>query len=185
MSRAINIRKPKLAELHQLHRILESEATPALRRRAEAVLLHIAGLDAMQIAAALDAHVNTVRADLHAFGRKGVPGILAQGRRGSPRSLTEAQEEALRKVAQEPPSHWGLPWSRWSLSKLRDFVIRRRTVKTISREHLRRVLKKGACAFAESKKRSKAMIHAERQFWPVYAGFGTTCHPEACCSSLM
>jgi hypothetical protein len=36
-----------------------------------------------------------------------------------------------------------LPFARWSLAKLRAYLIRHRVVQAISREHLRRVLKKG------------------------------------------
>jgi hypothetical protein len=37
----------------------------------------------------------------------------------------------------------GLPYGRWSLSKFRDYLIGHGVVREISREHLRRVLKKG------------------------------------------
>ncbi|MGA9923653.1 MAG: hypothetical protein WBQ29_09635, partial [Isosphaeraceae bacterium] len=42
----------------------------------------------------------------------------------------------------QAPTTLGLPLGRWSLAKLRAYLIRQRIVPTISREHLRRVLKK-------------------------------------------
>jgi hypothetical protein len=44
----------------------------------------------------------------------------------------------------------GLPYGRWSLAKFRDYLIRHRGLPPVSREHLRRLLKKGGCAFAVS-----------------------------------
>ena len=52
----------------------------------------------------------------------------------------------------------GLPYSRWTLAKLRAYLIRERLVKAISREHLRRVLKKGVTASATCGVSSSAPI---------------------------
>jgi hypothetical protein len=45
----------------------------------------------------------------------------------------------------------GLPYGRWSLAKLRAYLIQPRLLKTISREHLRRVRKKGGWLFVASR----------------------------------
>jgi hypothetical protein len=52
----------------------------------------------------------------------------------------------------------GLPYGRWTLAKLRAYLIRERLIKAISREHLRRVLKKGDTASATSGASSSAPI---------------------------
>ena len=88
-------------------------ATPTL----DTVLLHTAGHAAVDIAALLGIHVNTVYADLRLFHR--------------------------RRLAEQPPTELGLPYGRCSLTKLRDYLLSHRMVRRISREHLRRLLKKG------------------------------------------
>ena len=67
---------------------------------------------------------------------------------GAPSRLSREQIETIWRLAGQPPTALGLPYGRWSLAKLRAYLIRQRIIKAISREHLRRVLKRGdtACA---------------------------------------
>ena len=53
--------------------------------------------------------------------------------------MTLAQFKAIWRLAERSPLALGLPFARWSLAKLRAYLIRKRLVKAISREHLRRV----------------------------------------------
>jgi hypothetical protein len=89
MSRSLRIRKPQAADIRQLHHVFEGALSPRPRRRAEAILLYAAGLTAGDIANVLDVHVNTIYADLHAFGTHGVAAVhhCSRGERpsGSPR----------------------------------------------------------------------------------------------------
>jgi hypothetical protein len=62
--------------------------------------------------------------------------------------LTSAQHKAIWRLAEQSPLAKGLPFARWSLAKSRAYLIRERLVKAISREHLRRVLKKGGSVCA-------------------------------------
>lgn len=185
MSRTLTIRKPQKAEAQRLQEVLEASDHPGIRRRAEAILLYAAGANATDIAAALDAHPNTIYADLQAFARYGVAGVKVLGTAGLPPSLTEAQKTKIRQLADQSPVELGLPWGRWSLAKLRDYLIEHGLLQAISREHLRRVLKKGRCAFVGSKRSSSAPTHAGGRFWPVFAGFGGICLGTAYCCSLM
>jgi transposase len=185
MSRILTIRKPGRTEARQLQELLEASDHPGIRRRAEAVLLYGVGFSATEIAEVLDVHPNTIYADLQAFARDGLTGVEALSTAGLPPSLTEAQKAEIRRLANQSPVELGLPWGRWSLAKLCDYLIKHRVLKTISREHLRRVLKKGRYAFAGSRKSSSARILAAGRFWPVFAGFGSICLPGACCCSLM
>ncbi len=45
-------------------------------------------------------------------------------------------------LADPSPTAVGLPYGRWSLAKLRAYLLKQRILKAISREHLRRVLEK-------------------------------------------
>jgi transposase len=143
MARPLTVRPPTAQQLRRIHRCLETPLQPWQRRRAEALLLLAAGHRATFIAGLLDVHVNTVYADLQAFARLGLRCLQPTRRRGAPPRLTLAQFKAIWRLAERSPLALGLPFARWSLTKLRAYLIRKRLVKAISREHLRRVLKKG------------------------------------------
>ena len=147
MSRFLTVRKPRRAEIDQLHAALEEDLTARQRRRAEVLVLYAAGLEALDIARALDIHVNTVYSDVRAFERQGVECIRDRLRGGAPRRITKVQRVAILHLAETPPGEVGLPYGRWSLSKLRQYLLQQHVVPAISREYLRQVLKKGGCTF--------------------------------------
>jgi hypothetical protein len=72
--------------------------------------------------------------------------------------LSKNQIAAIGRLADGAPTTLGLPFGRWSLAKSRAYLIRERIVPAISREHLRRVLKKGGTLFAASSASSSAPI---------------------------
>jgi transposase len=143
MSRPLTVRRPTANELRRVHHRLEGALLPWQRRRAEVLLLHAAGLSASAMAQLLQVHVNTVSADLRDFARHGLSSLLRPRRVGAPPRLSRGQIDAIWRLASQPPTTLGLPFGRWTLAKLRDYLIRQRILKAISREHLRRVLKEG------------------------------------------
>ena len=163
MSRPLTIRKPTAAEIHQLHRRLEDDLNPWQRRRAEAIVLYATGMIAVEIAHALEVHPNTIYADLHTFAQYGVQAIDQLGSPGAPVRLSEAQRAEIVRLAEVPPYEVGLPYGRWSIAKLRSYLLHQGVVKAISREHLRRVLKKGGSTSGESGASFSVMIPAGRQ----------------------
>src|SRR6266568_4364572 len=156
MSRPLTVRKPNTAELHRVHQWLEKPLLPWQRRRAEVLLLRSADLTATAIARLLHVHVNTVYADLRDFARHGLSSLNQRRIVGAPPSLSQEQIATIWRLAGQAPTTLGLPLGRWTLAKLRDLLIREKTVKSISREHLRRVLKKGGINFAASAASSSA-----------------------------
>jgi transposase len=144
MARSCTIRKPRSDQLRTIHRLLEAPLQPWQRRRAETLVLHAAGVAAVDIARLLGVHVHTTYADLQAFQRQGVDSLRRPRRAGAPAVLSAAQVQAIWRSAQMPPYELGLPYGRWSLAKLRAYLIRQRVLQGVSREHLRRLLKRGA-----------------------------------------
>lgn len=144
MSRSSTIRKPRSDQRRKIHRLLETPLQPWQRRRAETLVLHAAGVSAVDIACLLEVHVHTTYADLHAFQQQGLDSVRQPRRPGAPASLSGAQVQTIWRLAQTPPYDLGLPYGRWSLAKLRAYLIGQRVLQKISREHLRRLLKKGA-----------------------------------------
>lgn len=144
MSRSSTIRKPRSDQLRTVHHLLEMPLQPWQRRRAETLVLHAAGISAADIAHLLEVHAHTTYADLHAFQQQGLDSVRQPRRTGAPAGLSNAQVRTIWRLAQTPPYDLGLPYGRWSLAKLRTYLIQQRVLKKISREHLRRLLKKGA-----------------------------------------
>ena len=150
MPRSLTVRKPRPSEIRQLHAVLERELTARQRRRAEVVVMYAAGLEAADIAHALAIHVNTVYSDLRSFARYGLDCIQQRLHGGAPARIANAQRAEILRLADTPPPEVGLPYGRWSLSTWRHYLLDQRVVTAISREHLRRVLKKGGCGFGVS-----------------------------------
>ncbi len=154
MVRSLAVRKPNEGELRRLQGILEQTTDRQIQRRVDTMFYYAAGLNAIEIAEALRVHPNTVYADLHAFDEQGLASLQPLPRGGAPARLTEAQRTEIARLAEQAPSEFGLPYGRWSLSKFQDFLIhRQRVVPYISREHLRRLLKKrrfASSGFSES-----------------------------------
>lgn len=144
MSRFSTIPKPRSDQLRKIHRLLETPLRTWQRRRAETLVLHAAGVAAADIARLLEVHVHTTYADLHAFQRRGLDAIRRPRRAGAPARLRAAQVRTIWRLAETPPYDLGLPYGRWSLAKLRAYLIRQRVLKRIRREPLRRLLNKGA-----------------------------------------
>lgn len=113
------------------------------------MLFYDAGLNALQIAEALAIHANTIYTYLHGFAREGLAFVQHLRRPGAPARITEAQVDEIVRIAEQSPTEFGLPYGRWSLAKLQDYLTRPRgLLKALSREHLRRVLKKRTFACA-------------------------------------
>jgi len=185
MPRTLTVRKPNSPEVRRLLQDLEANnLTVVQRRRAEVLLLYAQGWNAVEIAASLSLHPNTVSMVLRAFDQQGLDVVVNVGRGGATARLTADQRATILQIADQPPYELGLPQGRWSLANLRDYLIRQRVLKTISREHLRRVLKKGGFDSARWSASSEAETLGDRQSWLKSAGSGVIFRPmECCCSS--
>jgi transposase len=148
MPRSSTIPRPRSDQLRKIHRLLETPLRAWQRRRAETLVLHAAGVTAADIARLLAVHVHTTYADRRAFRRLGLDAIRRPHRAGAPARRSGAQVRTIWRLAETPPYDLGLPYGRWSLAKLRAYLIRQRVLPGISREHRRRLLKKGASPFA-------------------------------------
>jgi len=133
-----------------LYAALEEDCNARQRRRIEAILLHGAGVEASTIADGLGSHVNMIYADLKAFEQGGVHCVRQRLMGGAPARLSPAQQAEILRLADSSSADVGLPYGRWSLSKLRQYLLDEGVVGAISREHLRRVLKKGGYASVAS-----------------------------------
>jgi len=185
MSRSLTVRKPAPREVRQLLELVEEPLESVPQRRAQAILLHNDEMSAVEIAATLQVHVNTIYADLHAFDAKGVDAVYQIHSPGAPPQLSASQKAAICRIADESPQEVGLSYGRWSLSKLRTYLIRQEIVKKISRKHLWLVLKKGGYASVGSSASWSVVIPNVRRYGHAFVGAGGICPPRGSCSFSM
>ncbi len=165
MARPLTIRKPTAREVERLELFLEDEHPPELKRRAEALLYYHLGLDGAAIAQALQAHPNTIYADLHAFAAEGLACLQAMPSAGAHPHITPEQRAQIWEWAEAEPSDFGLLDARWTLASFRTFIVKRQhLLKRISVEHLRRLLKKRIFACGGSNANSLARTHNALRF---------------------
>lgn len=164
MSRPLKVRKPRPAEMRCLIPWLEEPLDTPQQRRAQAIFLYTEGMCATEIAQTLQVHANTIYADLHAFDQQGVASVKQLRPRGVRSRLTPQQKAEICQLADQSPADLGLPYGRRSLRKLCSYLIRQRRVKTLSREHLRRILEKGGSAVVGFNANSSVPIPSVRPF---------------------
>jgi len=138
---AIHVRPLTAEEITTLQRIAsEDGANQERAQRAKAILLSHEGWYVPQIARQLGRHAHTVRAWVRIFNSQGFAGLEARQRPGRRPSYTPEQCRKVAELATTDPRSLGLPFSTWSLSTLREHLIRTGLTPPVGRETLRRML---------------------------------------------
>lgn len=127
-------------EAVKLRRISRQSKVFALRQRAQIVLASASLSAAPQIAQVLQTDENQVRRVIGEFNADGMESLRPPTGGGRPRRIDDTARERIRAVALARPCDLDEPGTRWSLTTLRRYLVRSKIVKTISKEHLRRVL---------------------------------------------
>jgi transposase len=70
---------------------------------------------------------------------------------GRPSQITEPQRRTLTRVAQKRPTDVGLPFTNWSMTKLQDYLIKRRHFPVVSPEWLRQLLRRADVSWQRTK----------------------------------
>jgi transposase len=165
MARPLHFHKPSRAELRALLTILETATDPVIRRRAEVILWLSLTPNASEVAELMNLHLNTVLHYLRRFRRRRLHWITDRKKGGPPRRIPLRVEHQILAIAEHDPIDYGLDYGTWSLARLQWFVTKKRKlVKRISREQLRRILKKGGFGSGASSARSTRTIPAAPPF---------------------
>jgi transposase len=143
----------------------------ALRQRAQIILASDSGVAAAQIALVLQTDENQVRRVIAEFNADGMDSLRPPTGGGHPRRIDDAARERIRAVALARPGDLGEPGTRWSLSRLRRYLIGHRVVKVISKEHLRRLLNKMGITAQRTRtwKWSNDPLYEEKKQWVLGA----------------
>ncbi|MFF4779305.1 IS630 family transposase [Microtetraspora fusca] len=110
-------------------------------RRAQMVLLSAQGMSVGRIAKVASTSEDRVRDVIHNFNADGFDSLYAKYKGGRAPLFTLPQRREIKKIAKSKPAEHGLPFSRWSLTKLADFLVAEGVVEDISHEGLRELLR--------------------------------------------
>ncbi len=105
------------------------------------VLWSAQGMSVAQIAGLAFTSEDRVRDVVHNFNADGFESLYPRYAGGRPPVFTLAQRREIKKIAKSKPAGHGLPFSRWSLTKLADFLVAEGVVDDISHEGLRELLR--------------------------------------------
>jgi transposase len=132
--------RPLRALIPEMRRALERLAQgprPDRAIRAQIVLASDRGLNEHEIASALHVSRLSVRRWLKRFRRQGILGLQTQPR-GT--IFSHQVRQAIVRVANSDPHRHGVTRPAWSLNSLQAALLRKRIVRSISLEYLRRIL---------------------------------------------
>lgn len=137
----IFVRRIEDYEGSRLQQILRRSRSTIKLRRAQVILASGQGMRVLEISRLTHLCAPYVRTLIRRFNERGFASLEPAYGGGRPAEITEEQKAEIVELALMPPEVLGLPFTRWSLSKLRECLLKRGTVRAISRERLRQILK--------------------------------------------
>jgi transposase len=124
----------------QLQTIAYQSGEDLPENRIRIVLLSAEGKSVPEISRMVNLHPINVRKWIHRYQAHGVDGLRSGKSPGRPRLFTPDQRKRIISLATTPPQSLGLPYTRWSLQRLRHYLIEQGIVKHISVETIRQIL---------------------------------------------
>ena len=145
------VRDLRLAEGRQIKQVLRNSKNRVKVRRAQVVLASEQGYKVPAIAELVHYSPGHVRSIIKAFNREGLAALEPKPRSGRPETFDEDLRALIAETALCPPKLLGLPFTRWSLAKLVDYLVQEKGVDTISLETLRSILREKKVALRRTK----------------------------------
>jgi transposase len=130
----------RISEGEHIQRILRRSTSRIKVRRTQVVLASNQGYKVPAIAELVHYSEHHVRAILKEFNERGLKALDPKPRSGRPTEFTEDDKAFIAETAKCPPDLLGCPFKRWSLEKLRDYLVNEKIIASISLETLRIVL---------------------------------------------
>ncbi len=144
------VRQPTPAEYSELVRL--RDAGPAGRRaRAHVILLSATRVAIPEIVRRLGLSRPTVTHWLRRFERSGIGGLVDRPRSGRPARISSDVLRHISMVVSARPRDLGIPGTRWSLARLRQYLVRAGVVPALSLESLRVAMKRAGLGFTSSR----------------------------------
>ena len=147
----ISVRPISNEEGNKLRRIVRHGREPVEVRRAQVILASAQGFTPPNISDIVGMSEDYIRELIHRFNLKGFAMLKPSWKPGGNWKFTEKQKEQLVALATSRPKDLGLPFSQWSLSRLREAAIKQGIVDSISIEWLRVILDEAAVSYQSIK----------------------------------
>ena len=148
---SIFVRSIRDHEGRQLAQILRRSKSRVKVRRAQVILASAQGMKVPEIAQLTHLCEHYVRTLIRRFDEEGLSSLEPHFNGGRPPEISEEQKAEIVETALVPPGVLGLPFTRWSLSKLREHLMSRGILNAISRERLRQILKEAKVSYQRTK----------------------------------
>ncbi len=148
---SVFVRTLRPAEGQRLQRISRTSKQFALRQRAAILLGSASGMSPAALAKTLQTDENQVRRVINEFNERGFESLRPHVGGGRPRKIDQPTRDRIVAIALACPQDHGEPLTRWSLRRLRSYLIRRRVVAQISIEGLRRILREAGVSYQRTR----------------------------------
>lgn len=137
---ALYVRKLSEQEKKDIETLLENVENDLPENRIEIIRLSSQGKRVPEISEHVDLHPINVRKWIHRFNDEGLDGLRSGKSPGRPPLFSEEQRKKISSVATSDPRSLGLHFSRWSLQRLRRYLIDQEIVDKISVETVRQIV---------------------------------------------
>lgn len=134
------VRSLTVTEGQHLQRVLRRGKDRTAILRAQVVLMSDQGFRAKQIADVTRLHEEYVRELIRLFNVDGLEILKRKPGSGRRPMFSEEEQTIIAEFALSPPQVFGQPFTRWTLEKLRRFLIARKVVRSIGLQTLARIL---------------------------------------------
>jgi transposase len=145
------VRNLSLAEGKKLQNIIRTSRNRIKVRRAQVILASEQGSKVPQIATRFYFSPQHVRTIIQEFNTHGLEALEPKTHPGRPAKFSEEQRSLIIETALCPPDLLGQPFRRWSLAKLREYIIEEGIIDSISIETIRRILHKAKVKLRRTK----------------------------------
>jgi transposase len=163
----VRVRALRPHEKRKLHRLKRQLANAVNGRHARVVLLSRGGVRNRDIATRVGCSPQWVRTVIHRFNADGLCGILwypwLHASHRPRRFLADVREQVAEVALSSPKALIGM--TRWSLAKLRDYLVEQEVVASISLEWLRTLLRRAGVRWRRTKTWKES---TDPEFWPEY-----------------
>jgi transposase len=137
---SLYVRSLTIAEGQHIQRILRRGKSRTSFRRAQVIIHSAHGYSVQEITQVTCLHQEYIRELIRRFNREGVRLFKERARSGRPVEFVPEIRADIVKIALSPPKLLGCPFTRWSLEKLREHLVKVSAVRKISLETLRTIL---------------------------------------------
>lgn len=144
---ALYVRKLDEQEKRDIKELLENVENDLPQNRVEIIRLSSQGKRVPEISESVQLHPINVRKWIHRFNKDGLDGLRSGKSPGRPPLFSEEQRKKISSVATSDPRTLGLHFSRWSLQRLRRYLIEQEIVERISVETVRQIVQSNGALY--------------------------------------